>query len=168
MPHCWVLCIFSYTMALSRNIVQSSFFKRYQLRFSKHGMDQNCSAIRCCRWLRWRWLFQFYSLNPQSKQNILQLLDDAWSCLVKIWNPSSIRPKSAKHRYCSLDWCAVFGSFGQWCQGNNRPFAASDHVVENRPCWRASSLLFPQWDIKTKRPASVSFTCLCFDVPVRE
>ena len=32
----------------------------------------------------------------------------------------------------------------------NRPFAASDHVVQNRPCWRASSLLFPHWDIKTK------------------
>ena len=32
----------------------------------------------------------------------------------------------------------------------NRPFAANDHVVQNRPCWRASSLLFPHWDIKTK------------------
>ena len=32
----------------------------------------------------------------------------------------------------------------------NRPFAASDHVVQNQPCWRASSLLFPHWDIKTK------------------
>ena len=31
-----------------------------------------------------------------------------------------------------------------------RPFAANDHVVQNPPCWRASSLLFPQWDIKTK------------------
>ena len=37
----------------------------------------------------------------------------------------------------------------------NRPFAASDHVVQNRPCWRASSLLFPHWDIKTKRPEPV-------------
>ena len=32
----------------------------------------------------------------------------------------------------------------------NRPFAANDHVVQNLPCWRASSLLFPNWDIKTK------------------
>ena len=41
--------------------------------------------------------------------------------------------------------------------GQNRPFAASDHVVQNRPCWRASSLLFPQWNrnIKTKRPEPV-------------
>ena len=31
----------------------------------------------------------------------------------------------------------------------NRPFAASDHVVQNPPCWRASSFLFPHWDIKT-------------------
>ena len=138
MPHCWVLCILSYMMALRRNIVQSSFFKRYYLRFSKHGTDQNCSAIRCCRWLRWRWLFQFYSVNPRSKQNILPFghLATVWWCMIvfgKIYNPSSIRPKSAKHRYCSLDWCAVFGSFGQWCQGNNRPFAASDHVVEIDP-----------------------------------
>ena len=32
----------------------------------------------------------------------------------------------------------------------NRRFATSDHVVQNPPCWRASSLLFPHWDIKTK------------------
>ena len=32
----------------------------------------------------------------------------------------------------------------------NRPFATKDHMVQNPSCWRASSLLFPQWDIKTK------------------
>ena len=32
----------------------------------------------------------------------------------------------------------------------NRSFATSDHVVQNLPCWRGSSLLFPHWDIKTK------------------
>ena len=37
-------------------------------------------------------------------------------------------------------------------QEANRPFAASDHVIQNPPCWRESSLLFPHWDIKTKRP----------------
>ena len=37
----------------------------------------------------------------------------------------------------------------------NRPFATSDHVVQNPPCWRASSLLFLRWDIKTKRPEPV-------------
>ena len=37
----------------------------------------------------------------------------------------------------------------------NRPFTTSDHVVQNPPCWRASSLLFPHWDIKTKRPEPV-------------
>ena len=36
-----------------------------------------------------------------------------------------------------------------------RPFAANDHVVQNPPCGRASSLLFPHWDIKTKRPEPV-------------
>ena len=33
---------------------------------------------------------------------------------------------------------------------SNRPFATNDHMVQNPPCWRASSLLFPHWDIKTK------------------
>ena len=33
----------------------------------------------------------------------------------------------------------------------NRPFATYDHMVQNPPCWRASLLLFPHWDIKTKR-----------------
>ena len=32
----------------------------------------------------------------------------------------------------------------------NRPFATNDHMVQSPPCWRASLLLFPQWDIKTK------------------
>ena len=32
---------------------------------------------------------------------------------------------------------------------DNRPFAINDHMVQNLPSWRASSLLFPHWDIKT-------------------
>ena len=32
----------------------------------------------------------------------------------------------------------------------NRPFATNGHMVQNPPYWRASSLLFPHWDIKTK------------------
>ena len=44
----------------------------------------------------------------------------------------------------------------------NRPFAASDHVVQNQPCWRASSLLFSHWDIKTKRPEPVRLDLLLF------
>ena len=38
---------------------------------------------------------------------------------------------------------------------SNRPFATNDHMVQNPPYWRASSLLFPHWDVKTKRPQSV-------------
>ena len=34
----------------------------------------------------------------------------------------------------------------------NRPFATNDHLVQNPPCWRASSLLFSHRDVKTKRP----------------
>ena len=32
----------------------------------------------------------------------------------------------------------------------NRPFATSNHMVQNLPCWRESSLFFPHLDIKTK------------------
>ena len=35
----------------------------------------------------------------------------------------------------------------------NRPFTTNDHIGPS--CWRASSLLFPHWDVKTKRPQSV-------------
>ena len=44
----------------------------------------------------------------------------------------------------------------------NRPFATSDHVVQNPPCWRASSLLFPHWAVKTKRPEPVKLDLLLF------
>ena len=33
---------------------------------------------------------------------------------------------------------------------SNGPFATNGHMVQNPPYWRASSLLFPHWDIKTK------------------
>ena len=33
-----------------------------------------------------------------------------------------------------------------------RTFATKDHMVQNPPWWRASSLLFHHWDIKTKKP----------------
>ena len=45
---------------------------------------------------------------------------------------------------------------------SNRPFATSDHVVQNPPYWRASSSLFPHWDIKTKRPEPVKLDLLLF------
>ena len=32
----------------------------------------------------------------------------------------------------------------------NGPFATNDHIVQNPPCWRASSLLFPHLDMKIK------------------
>ena len=35
------------------------------------------------------------------------------------------------------------------------PFATNDHMVQNPPYWRASSLLLPPWDVKTKRAQSV-------------
>ena len=33
-------------------------------------------------------------------------------------------------------------------------------MVQNPPCWRASLLLFPHWDIKTKRPEPVKLDLL--------
>ena len=44
----------------------------------------------------------------------------------------------------------------------NRPFATNDHLVQNPPCWRASSLLSPHWDIKTKRPQPAKLDWLLF------
>ena len=32
----------------------------------------------------------------------------------------------------------------------NRPLATNDYMVQKPPCWRASSLLFPHWDVKTE------------------
>ena len=37
----------------------------------------------------------------------------------------------------------------------NRPFATNDHMVQSPPYWRARSLLFPHWDVKTKRPSPI-------------
>ena len=48
---------------------------------------------------------------------------------------------------------------------HNRPFATNDHMVQNPPCWRASSLLFPHWDIKTKRPQPVKRDWPLFQCP---
>ena len=36
---------------------------------------------------------------------------------------------------------------------------------KNPPCWRASSLLFPHWDIKTKRPQPVKRDWPLFKCP---
>ena len=51
---------------------------------------------------------------------------------------------------------------------SNRPFATNDHMVQNPPCWRASSLLFPHWDIKTKRPQPVKRDWPLFKRPSAE
>ena len=56
-------------------------------------------------------------------------------------------------------------SHRHWSESSNRPFPANDHVVQNPPCWRASSLLFLHCDIKTK--ASQASLVPCFNVPVR-
>ena len=49
-----------------------------------------------------------------------------------------------------------------------RPFATNDHMVQNLPCWRASSLLFLLWDIKTRASLFDWLRSLCLNVPVQE
>ena len=44
-------------------------------------------------------------------------------------------------------------------------WAFCNYVVQNPPCWRASSLLFPHWDIKTKRPEPVNLHLPLFWCP---
>ena len=39
---------------------------------------------------------------------------------------------------------------------HNRPFAASGHMVQNPPCWRASLLLLPHWDIQNKENSNLT------------
>ena len=53
----------------------------------------------------------------------------------------------------SYSWQKSLFSYGKFVNlrlGDNRPFATNDHMVQNPTCLRASSLLFPHWDIKTK------------------
>ena len=47
-------------------------------------------------------------------------------------------------------------------EDTNRPFATNDYMVQNPPRWRASSLLFPHWDVKTKRSQPVKLDWLLF------
>ena len=54
---------------------------------------------------------------------------------------------------------------GYWVEHENRPFATKDHIVQNLPCWRASSLLFPYLDIKTRRPEPVKLDLPLFWCP---
>ena len=41
----------------------------------------------------------------------------------------------------------------------------NDHMVQNPPCWRASSWLFLHWDIKTKRSEPVKLDLSMFWCP---
>ena len=47
----------------------------------------------------------------------------------------------------------------------SRPFATNDHMVQNPPYWRASSLLFLHWDVKTYRPQPVKLDWPLFLCP---
>ena len=84
------------------------------------------------------------------------------------FNQSEVKPKPIVAHACtfshSLCRLRVMTSNLDWFTGlspsfligqSNRPFATNDHMVQNPPCWRASLLLFPHWDIKTKRPELV-------------
>ena len=39
---------------------------------------------------------------------------------------------------------------------SNRPFATHGHMGQNPPCWRASLLLFPHWDIQNKENSNMT------------
>ena len=68
---------------------------------------------------------------------------------------TSVKAPAKTHRsvydYARGDFIGLRNAF---CSVN-RPFATNDHMVQNPPCWSASSLLFPHWDITTKRPEPV-------------
>ena len=61
--------------------------------------------------------------------------------------------ETGTHAVFGLSSFSVVDARGE--ERTNKPFATSDHMVQNAPSWRASSLLFPHWAIKTKRPEPV-------------
>ena len=69
----------------------------------------------------------------------------------------------------SYEWLNTKTRSEKGAKGNSemayRPFATNDHMVENQPYWRASSLLFPHWDVKTKRPQPVKLDLSLFSCP---
>ena len=92
-------------------------------------------------------LRHLYGFNLLLGSKNLQLITIILSIYSALKTSRTLPPFHALHyasRHCTFlcNGCASCAF--------NRPFAASDHVVQNRPCWRASSLLFPHWDIKTK------------------
>jgi len=64
---------------------------------------------------------------------------------------------------CEVWW---LGTSALWRHKGNRPFATSDRVVQDPPCWRGSSFLFLYWDIKTKRPEPVKLDLPLFWCPI--
>ena len=92
--------------------------------------------------LKGRWCYNLILLEGNHFEEDLRsstLLQSAKTSPLK-WLPSRCNKIFC---FCSPPWTWI----RNW---RNRPFAANDHVVQNLPCWRASSFLFPHWDIKTK------------------
>ena len=111
------------------------------------------------------------------KRHVLKLLNaNLWPshCVVTAWGPQfplvtrppycRWRPKKRCFTTLSLipmvsiarlsvvnqSFFGLPGQYGHRVTRVSSLFAANDHVVQNPPCWRASSLLFPHWDMKTK------------------
>ena len=80
--------------------------------------------------LRWMILVNYYS-----RVNLL-----TWICIYKVMS------KVLVNYWHFLPFFLPFHL--------NGPFATNGHMVQNPPYWRASSLLFPHWDIKTKASPS--------------
>ena len=109
--------------------------------------------LRCCD----------YSLSGQFHSSLS-------SCIRRWWVRSLLHHQDRWHKnHLRLRGCKIWShcnfflkatlqkiTIKNWIESSNllnvmnRPFATSDHVVQNPPCWRASSLLFPHWDVQTK------------------
>ena len=88
---------------------------------------------------RWKLLPRFQYRDFNNCNRLMFLADMVKS----FWTKWSIKigPKIKEH------WLY---SYPGTSRHSIQPFATNDHMVQNPPCWRASSLLFPHWDIKTK------------------
>ena len=87
------------------------------------------------------------------KEAISTKREDKWSEYKKIRNEVISDIRKAKASYFNNMFNEVKNAGAYW--NLIGLFATSDHVVQNPPCWRASSLLFPPWEIKTKKPEPV-------------
>ena len=128
----------SFNYLCSDSSFQQSVFRLPSIRFAKIALSHTEEA--------------FFASIPQTQAPLVIL--DYW-----------IQTQSTKYNFCLLNISARLWIWFWFIACKIRPFSLNDHMVGNPPCWRASSWLFPHWDIKTKRPEPVKLDLPLFWCP---